>query len=131
MAKRAGNKSNAELRTQVARSRDDLGLRLNRVRQEADIPRKIRRSVQREPVPWIVGAIAAGLVIVAVVSRKKKKIYVDTRAAKASKSALLEAGFVLGALRIVAGLLKPVVLNFVEKKLGSSQTRERLGPKGF
>ena len=36
-----------------------------------------------------------------------------------------------GALRIAASLLKPVVMNFVEKKLGSYSGRGRPGPKGF
>ena len=128
MAKKSGNnKSDAELREQIARSRDDLALRVNRVREEVDLPRKIRRSVRREPVPWIVGAIAVGLLVTAVVTRKKK-VYVDAKGGTKSKHALLEAGFVLGALRIAAGLLKPVVVNFVEKKLGSYR---RPGPKGF
>ena len=132
MAKKSGNKqSETELKAQIARSREDVALRLNRVREEADVPRKIRQSVKREPVPWIVGAIAVGLLVTAVISRKGKKIYVDTKAAKASKSALLEAGFVLGALRIVAGLLRPVVMNFVEKKFRNYMGRERSGPKGF
>jgi hypothetical protein len=131
MAKKSGNKSDAELKLEVARSREDLALRLERVREEVDLPRKIRRSVEREPVPWIIGAIAVGLLLTAVISRKKKKIYVDMKTAKASKSALLEAGFLLGALRIAASLLKPVVMNFVEKKLGSYSSRSRPGPKGF
>src|SRR5437899_12712852 len=79
MAKKSGNnKSDAELREQIARSRDDLALRVNRVREEVDLPRKIRRSVRREPVPWIVGAIAVGLLLTAVVTRKKK-VYVDAK----------------------------------------------------
>ena len=131
MAKKSGNnKSDAELREQIARSRDDLALRVNRVREEVDLPRKIRRSVRREPVPWIVGAIAVGLLLTAVVTRKKK-VYVDAKGGTKSKHALLEAGFILGALRIAAGLLKPVVVNFVEKKLGSYRSRGRPGPKGF
>ena len=128
MAKKSGNKSDAELKREIARSREDLALRLERVREEADLPRKIRRSVRQEPVPWIIGAIAVGLLVTAVVTRKKK-VYVDAKGGPKSKHALLEAGFVLGALRIAAGLLKPVVMNFVEKKLGSS--RGRPGPKGF
>ena len=96
--------------------------------EEVDLPRKIRRSIRQEPVPWIIGAIAVGLLITAVVTRKKK-VYVDAKGAPKSKHALLEAGFVLGALRIAAGLLKPVVMNFVEKKLGSSRSRPE--PKGF
>ena len=130
MAKKPGNKSDAELKSQIDRSREDLALRLERVREEADLPRKIRRSVRREPVPWIIGAIAVGLLVTAVVSRKKK-VYVDAKGGIKSKHALLEAGFVLGALRIAAGLLKPVVMNFVEKKFGNHMGRGRSGPKGF
>ena len=129
MAKKSGNKSDAELKLQIDRSREDLALRLNRVREEADLPRKIRRSVRQEPVPWIIGAIAVGLLVTAVVTRKKK-VYVDAKGAPKSKH-LLEAGFVLGALRIAAALLKPVVMNFVEKKFGSYSSRGRPGPKGF
>src|SRR5213082_688879 len=130
MAKKSGNKSDADLKLQIDRSREDLALRLNRVREEADLPRKIRRSVRQEPVPWIIGAIAVGLLVTAVVTRKKK-VYVDAKGAPKSRHVLLEAGFDLGALRIAASLLKPVVMNFVEKKFGSYSERGRSGPKGF
>src|SRR5438034_5926606 len=123
MAKKSGNnKSEAELKEEIAQSREELALRLDRVREEVDLPRKIRRSVRREPVPWIIGAIAVGLLVTAVVSRKKK-VYVDAKGGIKSKHALLEAGFVLGALRIAASLLKPVVMNFVEKKFGNHMGR--------
>src|ERR1700704_6279274 len=115
MAKKSGNKPDAELKEKIARSREYLARALDRVREEADLPRKIRRSVRQEPVPWIIGAIAVGLLVTAVVTRKKK-VCVDAKGAPKSKHALLEAGFVLGALRIAAGLLKPVVMNFIEKK---------------
>jgi hypothetical protein len=131
MAKKPGNnKSEAELKEEIARSREDLALRLNRVREEVDLPRKIRASVRREPVPWIVGAIAVGLLVTAVVTRKKKVI-IDAKGGAKSKHALLEAGFILGALRIAASLLKPVVMNFVEKKLGRYSSRGRPESKGF
>jgi hypothetical protein len=130
MAKKSGNKSDAELKLQISRSREDLAFRLDRVREEADLPRKIRRSVRQEPVPWIIGAIAVGLLVTAVVTRRKK-VYVDAKGAPKSKHALLEAGFVLGALRIAAGLLKPVVMNFVEKRFGNYTGRRRPEPKGF
>jgi hypothetical protein len=131
MAKKSGNnKSEAELKEEIARSREDLALRLNRVREEVDLPRKIRASVRREPVPWIVGAIAVGLLVTAVLTRKKKVI-IDAKGGAKSKHALLEAGFVLGALRIAASLLKPVVMNFVEKKLGRYRSRGRPESKGF
>jgi len=130
MAKKSGNRSKAELTEQIARSREDLARRLDRVRDEIDLPRKIRRSVRREPVPWIVGAIAVGLLVTAVVTRKKK-VYVDAKGGAKVKHPLLEAGFILGALRIAASLLKPVVMNVVEKKFGSYMGRGRSGPKGF
>jgi len=130
MAKKSGNRSKTELTEQIARSREDLARRLDRVRDEIDLPRKIRRSVRREPVPWIVGAIAVGLLVTAVVTRKKK-VYVDAKGGAKAKHPLLEAGFILGALRIAASLLKPVVMNFVEKKFGSYSSRGRSGPKDF
>ena len=130
MAKRPGNRSKTELTEQIARSREDLARRLDRVRDEIDLPKRIRRSVRREPVSWIVGAIAVGLIVTAVVTRKKKVIVDATRFGKGKKT-LLEAGFVLGALRIAASLLKPVVMNFVEKKFRSYRSRGRSGPKDF
>ncbi|PYK30101.1 MAG: hypothetical protein DME57_08030 [Verrucomicrobia bacterium] len=131
MAKKSGYKSKAELKTEIARSRDDLATRLNRVRDEMDFPKKIRRSVKREPVPWIVGAIAVGLIITAMVTRKKKVVVDVGRKGTKTKSALLETGFLLGALRIAATLLKPMVMNAVAKKFGTSAPRSRIGPKGF
>src|ERR1700757_4667974 len=98
MAKKSGSKSAKELREEIARSRQDVDRRIHRVREEADIPRKIRRSVRREPVPWIVGAIAVGLLVTAVITRRKK-VVVDAKGGPKSKSTpLLEAGFLLGAL---------------------------------
>src|SRR5207253_9208780 len=129
MAKKSGNKqSETELKAQIARSREDLALRLNRVREEADIPRKIRQSVRREPVPWIVGAIAVGLIITGLVTRNKKVIVDATRRGSKTKSALLETGLVLGVLRIAATLLKPVVMKFVEDKFRGYASRRPPGP---
>jgi hypothetical protein len=130
MAKKSGGKSKEDLRQEIARSREDLERRLSRVREEADLPRKIRRSVRREPVPWIVGAVAFGLLVTALLSRKKK-IYVTPKGMGKAKSGLLEAGFLLGVTRIVASLVKPVVVNFLEKQLGSYAARGRTDKKGF
>jgi hypothetical protein len=130
MAKKSGSKPTADLRQEIERSREELEHRLVRVREEADVPRKIRRSVRREPVPWIVGAIAFGLLVTAIVTRKKK-VYVTPKGTGKAGSGLLEAGFLLGVTRIVAGLVKPVVLNFLEKQLGSYASRGRVDKKGF
>ena len=130
MAKRSGNKSSKELKQEIARSREDVERRLSRVRQEADVPAKIRRSVRREPVPWIVGAIAVGLLITAVVTRKKK-VYVTPKGATKTKSGMLEAGFLLGVARILAGFAKPVVVSFLEKQFGGPTSRGLPDKKSF
>jgi len=130
MAKRSGSKSAKELKQEIARSRDDVGRRLSRVRDEADIPRKIRRSVRREPVPWIIGAIAVGLLVTAVVTRRRK-VYVTSKGTTKPKSGLLEAGFLLGVARILAGFAKPVVVSFIEKQLGSHTSRGESDKKSF
>lgn len=130
MAKKSGGKSKEDLRQEVARSRQDVERRLGRVREEADFPRKIRRSVRREPVPWIIGAVAFGLLLTAVVARKKK-VYVTPKGSAKAKGGLLEAGFLLGVTRIVAGLVKPVVVSFLEKQIGSYAARARSEKKGF
>ncbi|HEV2965280.1 MAG TPA: hypothetical protein VGW97_00100 [Chthoniobacterales bacterium] len=129
MAKKSGSKPTAELREEIERSREAVERRLIRVREEADLPRKIRRSVRREPVPWIVGAIAFALLVTAIVTRKRK-VYVTPKGTGKAGSSLLEAGFLLGVTRIAANLIKPVVVSFIEKQLGSYASRGRSDKKG-
>jgi hypothetical protein len=62
---------------------------------------------------------------------RKKRIYVTPKGTGKAKSGLLEAGFLLGVTRIVATLVKPVVVNFLEKQLGGYAARGRLDKKGF
>jgi hypothetical protein len=115
MARESG-RNNSELKEEIARSRARVTRDLRGLRDELDFPKRIRRSFRRQPVPWIVVTAVAGVFLVLSFTRKKK-VYVD--AVKASKSGkkLLEVGFVLGALRIAATLLKPVILKFVERKM--------------
>ena len=127
MARKPG-RNNSELIEEIARSRRRVARNLRSVRDELDLPRKIRQSVRRRPVGWIVGAVAIGLVLTSLTTRKKK-IYVNAKTGTKSKSALLEAGFILGVLRITAGLLKPVIVNLVKKKLGSYTGSERSAEK--
>ncbi len=48
---------------------------------------------------------------------RKKKIYIDARTGDKRKKQMLEAGFFLGALKIAATLLKPVITTFLTKKI--------------
>ena len=110
------NKSSTELRKHVVHSREQLVHDVDRLRDELDFPKKIRRSFQRQPAVWIVGVVAAGVVVTLMLSRAKKAGPKERRA-PAPKSGILQAGFMLGALRIVASLVKPHLEAFLTQKL--------------
>src|SRR5207302_1971529 len=107
MAKKPrSNESTDELKLEIARSRDRVGRDFRGLRYELDIPAKIKRSFRNQTVAWITAAAVVGTLIV-VLPLRKKKVYIDARTGAKTKpqSKLLEAGFILGALRIAATLL--------------------------
>ena len=116
MATRDRNKPSNELRKEVARSREQLARNVTRFREEVDLPQKFRRSFQRQPVVWMVALAAVGTGAVVLLSRKKK-VYVDSQKASLPKSNLLRTGFILGVLRIAAGLAKPHIETFLTQKM--------------
>jgi hypothetical protein len=120
------NKTIDELKMEIARSRERVGRDFRGLRYELDFPGKIRRSLRNHTAAWITAAAVVGTLIV-VLPLRKKKVYVDLKngSQEKSKSKLLEAGFVLGALRIAATLLKPVITSFVTKKIGGYRTEPR------
>jgi hypothetical protein len=90
------------------------------LRYELDIPQKIRRSFRQNTPVWIGAAVAVGVLVV-LLPMRRKKIYVDLASGTKAKpkSKLLEAGFLMGALRLAVTLFRPTIANFVMKKLGS------------
>ena len=118
MAKRSRpDKSLDELSAEAARSRDRVSRDLRALRYELDFPRKLKRSFQRQTVVWITAAVVVGTLLV-VLPARKKKVYLEAKGpGKRSSKKVLEAGFALGALRLAATLLKPVVVSFVTRKL--------------
>lgn len=117
MAKESGrNRPVDELKEEIALSREEVSRNLRGLRYELDLPRKIRNSFRDEPLPWIATAAAVGIFIVLMATRRKKTL-VDARAFTKPPGKLLTVGFALGALRIATGLLKPVIVSFVEKKV--------------
>jgi len=107
-----------ELREEIARSRERLTGDLRGLRYELDFPRKIRRSFQTQTVLWLAAATAAGLLFT-VLPKRKKKVYVDLKSGRKSTGRLLEAGFVLGVLKIAANVFKPVIVSFLKKKVSA------------
>ena len=121
-------KSPNQLRAEIARSRELVEHDLRAVRSELDIPRKIRNSFRTQTGAWIAVVVVIGVALV-IRSTRKKKIYVQAKAEHKARTKLLEAGVVLGALRIAATILKPVVVKFVTQKVrdyaGSSHSARK------
>jgi hypothetical protein len=117
MAEKSGhNKSTDELSEEIDRSRDCLARDLRAVRYELDYPAKLRRSFREQTVSWVVAAAAVGALIVFAPVRKKK-IYVDAKSGRKAKRKLIETGFALGALKVAASLVRPVVVEFAKNRL--------------
>ena len=109
-------KSPNQLRAEIARSRELVEHDLRAVRSELDIPRKIRNSFRTQTGAWIAVVAVIGVALV-IRSTRKKKIYVQAKTEHKARTKLLEAGVVLGALRIAAAFLKPMVVKFVTQKV--------------
>jgi hypothetical protein len=120
MAEKSGQgKSLHELRQEAAHSRDRLGRDPTGLRYELDFPLKFRKSFQRQTVIWIGAAIVIGVLIVALPPRTKK-VQLKARAkskGEHQKEGILGAGLALGALKLVATMLKPTITAFVAKKM--------------
>src|ERR1043165_8607151 len=123
MAEKPGQgKSLHELRQEAAHSRDRLGRDLGGLRYELDFPLKFKKSFQRQTVLWIGAAIVIGVLIVALPPRRKK-VRVKAKGAKSrgehQKEVILGAGLALGALKLVATMLKPTITQYVAKKMSA------------
>jgi hypothetical protein len=117
MAEKSGrNKSIDELRAEIAGSRERVGRDLCGLRHEVDFPAKFRRSFREQTVSWITAAGAVGAVI-ALAPMRRKKIYVDAKSSRKSQKKLVETGFALAALKVVATLARPVIVEFVKNRL--------------
>jgi hypothetical protein len=113
-------KSLHELRQEAAHSRDRLGRDLSGLRYELDFSLKFRKSFQRQTVLWIGAAIVVGVIIVAAMPSRTKKIRIKTKTksrGEQQKEGILGAGLALGALKLVATMLKPTITQYVAKKM--------------
>ena len=129
MAEKPGrNRSTSELTAEIAHSRERVTRDLRGLQYELDFPRKLRRSFREQTVSWITAAAAVGTLIVLLPVRKKK-IYVTAKRGGKRQRKFLEAGFILGASKIAASLLRPVIVDFLKNRLtdyaGRSRTARR------
>ena len=108
------------MKQDVQESRERLANAVRDTRYALDFPRRIQHSFRKQPAVWIAGAVLVGAVVMMI--PRRKVVYVNSDK-KAPKSKLLETGFLLGAVRVAATLLKPVVLNFVRERISSGDWR--------
>jgi len=117
MAEKSGhNKSIDELTAEIAGSRERVRRDLRGLRHELDFPAKFRRSFREQTVSWITAAGAVGALI-ALAPMRRKKIYVDAKSSRKSQKKLVETGFALAALKVVASVARPVIVEFVKNRL--------------
>ena len=117
MAEEPGHsKSIEELRAEIARSRQRVARDLRGLHYELDFPAKLRRSFRKQTVSWLTAAAAVGALI-ALAPIRRKKIYIDARSGQQKKKKLVETGFALGALKIAANLVRPMVVEFVKNRV--------------
>jgi hypothetical protein len=128
MAEKSGHhKSIDELRAEIESSRERVGRDLCGLRHELDYPAKFRRSFREQTVSWITAAAAVGALI-ALAPMRKKKIYIDAKNSRRTKRKLVETGFALAALKVVASLARPVIIELVKNRLTdfSGKPRRRI-----
>ena len=110
------NKSIDELRAEIANSRESVGRDLRGLQYELDFPAKFRRSFRKQTVSWITAAGAVGALI-ALAPMRRKKIYVDAKSSRKSEKKLVETGVAFAALKVVASVARPLILEFVKNRL--------------
>jgi hypothetical protein len=130
MAKKSGSEHSTDLiKREIDRSRGRLSRDVSGLRYELDIPRKFRRSFREQTSLWVGAAVAVGAILV-YLPRSRKTVHVEVDpGGKEKKKKILETGFLLGALRIAAPLLKPFVLNFVKNKMRGEPASFARGPR--
>jgi hypothetical protein len=117
------NNSIAELRQQIAHSRDRLRRDLSGLRYELDFPLKFRKSFQRHAGIWISAITLLGTLFTVRPSSRTRTLRLkggksgEAKKGEAQKKGLMAAGLAMGGLRFAATLLRPVIISFLTKKV--------------
>ena len=114
--KSKGNKSTDQLRATIARSRERVDCDLRGLHYELDFPAKLRGSYRERTISWLAASTAVGALMVLLLMREKK-MYVDPKSGRKVNKKLVETGFALGALKIGVSLVRPAIVEVVNKRL--------------
>lgn len=111
------DKSTAELRQKIARSRAVVARDMTGLRYELDFPLKFKKTFQRNTMVWIGVALAAGLLI-ALLRARTQKVYLSAAGKKvrSPNKTLFESGALLGLLKLGITLAQPMLVSHFAKK---------------
>lgn len=103
----------SELVAQAEAARLQLGKSHAEVKQKLDFPNRIKESLKAEPVKWLGGSAAVGL-MGSFLLRSKKKSKLKTEPIKSAKK---QRNLLLAALGLIFTTLKPVLKTYATKLL--------------
>jgi hypothetical protein len=122
------DKSLNDLRQEIAHSRDRLGRDLAGLGYELNFPLKLKKSFQRQSKVWVAGAALIGLVL-SIRGGRRKKVVLETRTgrkqAEQTRKGIFEAGLAMTALRFAGTLVRPMLMSYLTKKVGSYAARPK------
>ena len=72
MAGSAEDKNDVE--ESLDRDRERLAIEVDRLKRQYDFPSHLRASIQRDPLPWVIGATLTGFLL-SLLPARRKKIY--------------------------------------------------------
>jgi hypothetical protein len=118
----AGNDDRkAELRAELERARSRASAYRGQMQARPSVTSKAQKTISRNRVPWLVGALLVGLVV-AKLPPRTKKVPVNRWTGKKVDQPSLEqagkAGFFLALLKIGIDVTKPVLMAWATKRLG-------------
>ena len=124
-------KSLHDLRQEIAHSRDRLGKDLSGLGYELNFPLKFKKSFQRHSKTWGIAALLLG-VVVSIRPGGRQKVTIarggahgQKKKGEEQKKGLLGGALVMGGLRFAATMLRPMVVSYVSKRMGSYAGRVR------
>lgn len=116
MVKHTRYDDKAELIAQLDTARARFARSLAGLRREADVGARLKHSFSAHKTAWVGSAGVAGWLL-SRLPRRKQKVIVHSEAGKEVKE-IAASGLVLGILKTLFFLFRPVIMRLASKKIG-------------